>query len=223
MYNFFMSSQYNPDYITNYEHIYKQKTQYHKWCVHFHSETKSITSIIMKFLSFKLLVSHLPYTCIYIIYIEGNFREVKYSWFSRLQVWPRIFYLQMKRPCLTLPAVQAATTKILSTKWFNHEYLPPENYPLYGIPSYIRIIQGSYGNCVCLTTFLHDHNTSEVPIYLTRLDSRPFSIVNVFHNYTCMNAAWNRGYIYTALLIIQPTKLHVHTIGTHIKRLSRDT
>ncbi len=48
--------------------------------------------------------------------IEGNFRGVKYSW---LKVWPRIFYPRMKRPCLSLPAVQAPTTKILPTKCLN--------------------------------------------------------------------------------------------------------
>ncbi len=51
--------------------------------------------------------------------IAGNFRGAKYSWFSWLEVWPRIFYPRMKRPCLPLPTIQAATTKILSTKCLN--------------------------------------------------------------------------------------------------------
>ncbi len=51
--------------------------------------------------------------------IACNFRGAKYSWFSWLEVWPRIFYPRMKRPCLPLPAVQAATTKILPTKCLN--------------------------------------------------------------------------------------------------------
>ncbi len=46
-----------------------------------------------------------------------NFRGAKYSWFSWLKVWPRIFYLRMKRPCLLLPAVKAATTNILPPKF----------------------------------------------------------------------------------------------------------
>ncbi len=45
--------------------------------------------------------------------IACNFCGAKYSW---LEVWPRIFYPRMKRPCLPLPAVPAATTKILPTK-----------------------------------------------------------------------------------------------------------
>ncbi len=48
--------------------------------------------------------------------IACNFRGAKFSW---LEVWPRIFYPRMKRSCLPLPAVQAATTKILPTKCLN--------------------------------------------------------------------------------------------------------
>ena len=51
----------------------------------------------------------------------------------------------------------------------NHEYFAPRKLPAIRY-SILHIIQGSYGNCVCLTTSLHDHNTSEVPLY-TLLDS----------------------------------------------------
>ncbi len=64
--------------------------------------------------------------------IACNFRGAKYSWFSWLEVWPRIFYPRMKRPYLPLPAVQAATTKIYPLNvsiLLNHEpriFCPPK-------------------------------------------------------------------------------------------------
>ena len=61
------------------------------------------------------------------VYIEGNFRGANICGFY-LNVWPRIFYPQMKPPCLPLPAVQAPTTKILPTN-----ILSLENYPLYTV------------------------------------------------------------------------------------------
>ncbi len=53
--------------------------------------------------------------------VAGHFRGAKYSctWFLWLEVWPQIFYPRMKQPCLPLPAVQAAITKILPTKCLN--------------------------------------------------------------------------------------------------------
>ncbi len=60
-----------------------------------------------------------PVQVLVLLPIAGNFRGAKYSWFSWLEVWPRIFYPRMKRPCLPLPTIQAATTKILSTKCLN--------------------------------------------------------------------------------------------------------
>ena len=68
--------------------------------------------------------------------VAGNFRGAKFSWFSWLEVWPRIFYPRMKRPCLPLPTIQAATTKILSTKCLNiaepRIFCPPKITHLYG-------------------------------------------------------------------------------------------
>ncbi len=72
--------------------------------------------------------------------IACNFRGAKYSWFSWLEVWPRIFYPRMKRPCLPLPAVQAPTTKILPTKCINiaepRIFCPPKiaHYKVYQLP-----------------------------------------------------------------------------------------
>ena len=54
-----------------------------------------------------------------ISYIVCNFRGAKYLWFLWRSAWPQIFYPRMKWPCLPLPAVQTATTKILPTKCLN--------------------------------------------------------------------------------------------------------
>ncbi len=51
------------------------------------------------------------------IFCPRNFRGAKYSWFSWLKVWPRMYYPRMKQPCLPLPAVKAATTNILPQKF----------------------------------------------------------------------------------------------------------
>ena len=84
--------------------------------------------------------------------IAGNFRGVKYSWFSWLEVWPRIFYPRMKRPCLPLPAVQAATTKILPTKSLNNLLLNHKYFVSRKLPA-IRYI-----NFFILILFERKHN-----------------------------------------------------------------
>ncbi len=54
------------------------------------------------------------------VYIAGHFRGAKYLWFPWLITGPRIFYLRLKRPYLPLPAVQAATTKIITHELTNN-------------------------------------------------------------------------------------------------------
>ncbi len=70
------------------------------WCIHF--LVLLCLQILQNFATFNLDT----------VYIAGDFRGAKYSWFSWLNTGPRIFYPRMKRPNLPLPAVQAATTKI---------------------------------------------------------------------------------------------------------------
>ena len=63
------------------------------------------------------------------------FSGTKYSWFSWLA----------KRPCLPLPAVQAANTKILSTKWLNiaqlQMFCPPK---ITGYTVYVVMLACNY-------------------------------------------------------------------------------
>ena len=73
----------------------------------------------------------MPKTMHGIYRIAGNFRGAKYLWFLWLEVWPRIFYPRMKRPCLQC--------KQLPRKYYprnvsiiillNHEYFVPQKLP----------------------------------------------------------------------------------------------
>ena len=91
--------------------------------------------------------------------VAGNFRGAKYSWFSWLNTGPQIFYPRMKRPCLPLPAVQAATTNIKTTKWLillNHEYFDPRKLPAirYQAPPLTSVFVGIYIPAVYLVVQL---------------------------------------------------------------------
>ncbi len=100
--------------------------------------------------------------------VAGNFRGAKFSWFSWLEVWPRIFYPQMKRPCLPLPTIQAATTKILSMKCLNiaepRIFCPPK-ITRYTVAYYLLLLlllyQSTHGvgytlsKCLCLDDTCH--------------------------------------------------------------------
>ncbi len=109
--------------------------------------------------------------------IAGNFRGTKYSWFSWLNVWPRIFYLRMKQPCLPLPTNQAATTKILPTKCINiaepRIFCPPK-ITRYTVNTSINDCNTSLDNC---NTSLNDCNTS-LDNCNTSLDKIPPAVGN---------------------------------------------
>ncbi len=63
---------------------------------------------------------HIP-TAITLIFVGQNIRGFR-GWRSDHEYF--IFYPRMKRPCLPLPAVQAATTKILYTHEMS-QYVEP--------------------------------------------------------------------------------------------------
>ena len=98
--------------------------------------------------------------CIY--RIAGNFRGTKYSW---LEVWPRIFYPRMKRPCLPLPAVQAATTKILPTKCLN--IAEPRIFCPLKITRYIYTVHVYMYMHVCMYCTKMPRNTCHEVVSLT--------------------------------------------------------
>ena len=75
--------------------------------------------------------------------ITGNFRGGKILVVFVVEHWTTNIYPWMKRPWLPLPAVQAATTKILTTNWLRIIILTPENYLLQGNTISNRLIRYS--------------------------------------------------------------------------------